>query len=428
MIPPQNLNAEQALLGCCIVSDTAIDQASEIVTAEMFYSDVNAIVFRAVQSMRSQGKVIDALTVAEYLESTGELGDIGGMGRLHELMDSAPYIAHSPEYARPVRDCYRRRLAEAAGRECINLAHDMTTPIEEALAAAESTLHNAIAGGGSRSMKLVSSTLLAVLDDIDNPKPQRVIATGFSEIDTMLRGGMRPGNQIILAARPSVGKTALALCVCQNALRNLVGVLFASYEMTAAEVTERLIALVSGVNVEDFAKMRQAVQAAAREIDRMPLFIDDSQPNISQLCATIRVAARKGIRMVVVDYLQLVPAEDPRAVREVQVAGISRKLKQVGLSCGVTVIALSQLNRAVESRDNPRPRLSDLRESGAIEQDADIVAMLWRPNKDGGLDRGPDNIAHVDIAKNRNGRCGVLDLEWQPSIAKFSARDRWENA
>lgn len=425
-VPPQNMEAEAALLGCCLMSDAAIDQAAEIVDAAMFYSDVNAIVFRALQSMRSQGLPVDAVTLANFLNAKGQFDDMGGTHRITELLGAAPYIAHAPEYAKPIRDCYRRRLAESAGQKLIELAHDMTTPPDDALAAAESVVQEAIAGGGAKGLKPAADVLVGVLDAIDNPMPERIIPTGFSSIDALIRGGMRGGNQIILAARPSVGKTALALAIARNILETQAGVLFVSYEMTAAEIVERLIAIVSAIPMDDFRRMRNSVQDAARQIDRLPLYVDDSQPNINQLCATIRIASRKGVRLVVADYLQLIPPEDSRAMRETQVASVSRKLKQVALSCGVTVLALSQLNRQVENRDNPRPRLSDLRESGAIEQDADIVGMLWRPNKDGGPDKGADNVACVDLAKNRNGRCGQIELAWHGPTATFAEVDQWE--
>ena len=427
-IPPQNLKAEMALLGAMILSDKAVDEAAEIVTAEMFYADVNGIVFRALVAMRAAGTPIDAATVGFYLEQAGTFDDIGGVHRINELMEATPYVVHAPEYAKPIRDCYRRRLAQQAGQQLIALANDMTTPPDDALAAAESVVHEAIAGGGAKGLKPINEMLIAVLDEIDNPRPQRIIPTGFAVVDAMLRGGMRGGNQIILAARPSMGKTALALAICLRLLRTMCGVLFVSYEMTAAEIIERLLAMVSGIPLDDFQRMRNAIQDAAREIDQFPFYVDDSQPNVNQLCASIRLASRKGVRLVVVDYLQLVPPEDSRAMREVQVASVSRKLKQVGLSCGVTVLALSQLNRAVENRDNPRPRLSDLRESGAIEQDADIVLMLWRPNKDGGPDKGADTVACVDIAKNRNGRCGVVSLGWHGPTTTFANTDEWEAA
>lgn len=418
LVPPQNLDAEAALIGCCIIAEAAIDQAAEIVDAAMFYSDVNAIVFRALLSMRGQGLPVDAVTLASFLNAKGQFDDIGGTHRITELMAATPYIAHAPEYAKPIRDCYRRRLAQSAGQKLIELAHDMTTPLDDALAQAESVVQEAIAGG-TKGLKPAADVLIGVLDAIDNPRAEGIIPTGFSSIDALIRGGLRGGNQIILAARPSMGKTALALAIARNILQTQAGVLFVSYEMTAGEIVERLIAIVSAVPMDDFRRMRTTVQDAARQIDRMPFYIDDSQPNINQLCATIRIAARKGIRLVVVDYLQLIPPEDSRAMRETQVASVSRKLKQVTLSCGIVIMALSQLNRQVELRDNPRPRLADLRESGAIEQDADMVLMLWRPNKDGGSENG-DDIACVDIAKNRNGRCGVVDLDWHGPTTTFS--------
>lgn len=257
----------------------------------------------------------------------------------------------------------------------------------------------------------------------NDPTSVKTIATGFTELDGMIRGGVKPGALIVVAARPSLGKTALALNIGRSMAGDGHPVQIVSYEMTAEELIERMLSTQARVPTEEFRVMRNSIADAARVIHQLPIRIDDSQPNINQLVASIRLGARKGVKVVIVDYLQLVPSDDPKANRETQVAGVSRKLKQVALSTGVSIIALSQLNRAVELRDNPRPRLADLRESGAIEQDADLVWLLWRPNK--GSDTAKDDVAAIDIAKQRNGRTGVIHLAWHGPTTTFANRDEW---
>jgi replicative DNA helicase len=417
--PPQDLKAEMALLGCMILSDKEIDIATETVEVQHFYSDVFAKVFTTLVAMRQAGEKIDAITLSNALEKSGDLEDIGGPDRLFELMEAVPYVSHCEYYAKIVKDRWRRRVAQQVGQKLIEMADDLTTDTDDALGAAETMLHAAIAGGSRISMKHVSEVVDGVVHSVDNPDLTPRVKTGLADLDKLTRGVKR-GQQVIIAARPSIGKTALALCVGMNMAMAEDGILVVSYEMPASEMGERLMSIHSGISVDEFPVWRNTIGDAATAIRKMPIYIDDSQPGINQLIAMIRLAARKGVKTVFVDYLQLIPPEDPKMLREQQVAASSRKLKNVALSCGITSIVLSQLNRASETRDGGRPRLSDLRESGAIEQDADQVWLLSRPNKE---EPGNDNIATIDIAKHRSGPCGSVTLAWHGPTAKFSSND-----
>ena len=325
-----------------------------------------------------------------------------------------PHTAHTESYARQVKELARRRAAVNLGRDLMANAHDKMQATDDVLNAAETNLHGLIEGGIVGGPKPIGDILLTVLA---NPEQaDEGIPTGFDEIDH-LTGGLRPGAVVVIAARPSMGKTALALDVMLNVARLGSGVLLFTYEQLSKEIAQRLLSSQSGTPWESLRSSPNMLLDVATELNGWPIQIDDSGHDIGKLVATIRLAARKGVKVVIVDYLQLVPPEDASVIREQQVASSSRKLKQVAMACNVCVIVLSQLNRQVENRPDARPRLSDLRESGAIEQDADQTWLLWRPNK--GSTEQPDNVARIDIAKNRNGPTGIIDLEWHGPTSTF---------
>jgi replicative DNA helicase len=297
--------------------------------------------------------------------------------------------------------------------------------IEETLAATEAALMQVLAAGTTHEPQPIGELLpdlLATMTTGGGPRPR--IATGFPRLDE-LTGGLGPGKLIVVAARTSHGKTAFAGSLLLRLAQRGTPVFLASYEMTRAEIMARLIAIRSRVGlstVEQGHGRREdldAIVEAANELARWPILLDDRQPPETQLATTIRLQARKrGVKVAIVDYVGLVEPRDRRVLREQQIAGITRTLKRTALETGVCVIALAQLNRGIEHRDDKRPRLADLRESGAIEQDADQVWLLYRPHKDQ-PDRFDDH-AELIVAKNRGGPCGQLALTWNGRLTEYT--------
>ena len=413
-MPPQNLQAERCVLGGEMLDAGQIDAVLAVLKPEDFYSDIHGKVQQTLSDMRDGGKPTDVVTIAESLEARGQLEEVGGPPYSLELLNVVPHSAHTETYARQVKELARRRAAANIGRDLMANAHDRTQPADEVLNEAESRLHGLIEGGIIGGPKPIGDIVLSLMTD--HEQPDDGIPTGFDESD-YLTGGLRPGLVVVITARPSMGKTALACGVLLHFSRLGCGVLMATYEQPATEIAQRLLSSRAGMPWKVLRASPNILADVGNELNRQPIQIDDSGHDIGKLVATIRLAARKGTKVVIIDYLQLVPPEDSSVIREQQVAASSRKLKQVAMACNVCVIVLSQLNRQVENRPDARPRLSDLRESGAIEQDADQAWLLWRPNK--GSTEQPDTVARIDIAKNRNGPTGIIDLEWHGPTSTF---------
>ncbi|MBC7820022.1 MAG: replicative DNA helicase [Planctomycetaceae bacterium] len=416
-VPPQNLQAEKSVLGGMILSDAAIDAASGIMRPEHHYSDAHQTIHRAFVKLRSENRQIDIVTLMDELQQQGVLEDIGGPPYLNEIMETVPHAAHTASYAKTVVKMSRHRAGIDAGRELIAGARDLTTDIDETLAAAETKLHAAIEGGLVAGPKSLGDVLIDVGDHLHDEFTG--LRSGFAELDRLTKGLQR-ASLTIGGARPSVGKTSFAAKIMANVASSGVGALFVTYEQPSRDIAHRLLGMKAGIPFDELKGMPNHYAEIANELARLPIQIDDTGPDINRLVATIRLAARKGVGLVVVDYLQLIVPEDPRVIREQQIATSSRKLKQVAMSCNIAVLLLSQLNREVEKRDGGRPRLSDLRESGAIEQDADACWLLWRPHKDSADGSCRDDVARIDVAKNRNGATGLIDLNWHGPSMTFS--------
>ena len=412
--PPQNLQAERCVLGGELLDSGQIDGVRALLKPEDFYSDIHATMQRVLNDLCDSNAPVDVETVANALESRGELTDIGGPPYLMELLNAVPHTAHTETYAKQVQELSRRRAAVNLGRDLMANAHDKTQAADDVLNAAETQLHGLIEGGIVGGPKSIGDILLTVL--ANSEQADEGIPTGFDAIDH-LTGGLRPGAVVVIAARPSMGKTALACGVLLTVARNGSDVLMATYEQPAKEITQRLLSSRAGTPWESLRSSPNILRDVFNEVGGWPIQIDDSGHDIGKLVATIRLAARNETQVVIVDYLQLVPPDDPSVNREQQVASSSRKLKQVAMACNVCVTVLSQLNRQVENRPDARPRLSDLRELGTIGQDADQTWLLWRPNK-GSTDQS-DTVASIDIAKNRNGPTGLIQLDWHGPTSTF---------
>lgn len=430
-LPPQNIEAEQGVLGSLMMVDNdIIHEVMSFLTAEDFYRDNHQIIFRAIRDLYDQGKPVDALILAEELTRRGQYASIGAEEGLAEVCNSVVHPANAVHYAQIVRQKSVSRQIIEISNESLREAYSNTFTAEQLLESAERRVFNIAENqskGDTTELKdIVAKAMDRIIARSESRHPVTGVASGFLELDD-ITGGFQPEQLIILAARPSMGKTALALNVCDQAGVELrIPSLVVSLEMGAMELAERIICARSRV---DGHKLRTGQNMGAREISQLgkaydelraaPLFIDDTPArNMLQITANARrLKLRQGLGMIVVDYIQLVDSEDSRDSRQEQIAKISRRLKTLARELHVPVIALSQLNRAVESREDRRPRMADLRESGAIEQDADMVLLLHRPEYYDPNDQ--PGVAELIIAKNRNGATGTVKLAFLRNITRF---------
>ena len=421
-VPPHSADAERSIIGTILARPDALADVLALgLTAGNFYSPKWSATFAAVLALASRGDAIDAVTVGEEL-ATGAYGDAvpSAVDLLGEMAD-VPSLAHAETYASRVIAAARLRRVIAACAEIGEAAYglDARADVDAACDGFEAMLHAATerpgTGPGPEDLGQVLDAAIAELR-LRSAGERVGVPTGFVDLDRMT-GGQRPGQLVVLGARPSVGKSALALDMALHAAREVGPVLFVSAEMGALELGCRVLAgggvasdrlLAARLDDLDFARL----ETRRAELSGVPLLIDDS-PGTTLLAIRARArrqAARGGLALLVVDYLQLIGAERRGTRREAEVAEISRGLKSLARELHVPVLAVAQLNRAVELRVNKRPMLADLRESGQLEQDADLVLLLHRPAVyDPDADPG---AADLIIAKHRNGPTGVVPLTW----------------
>ncbi len=429
-LPPQNLEAEKSLLGSILWDNEILHDVVAIIRPQDFYRDTHQVIFTAIRDMYENRKGIDAVTLAEELEKRGQFEQVGGNEMLAEITGSVPHAANGKYYAEIVRQkSINRQLIEYA-TEIIHDGYSNEYTGEQLLETAEkkifSIAEDQVRGDVVEIHDVLSQAMNRIMARADAPHAVSGIASGFADLDD-LTWGFEPGQLIILAGRPSMGKTALALNIVEHVAINLkVPVLFVSLEMGHLEIADRLLSSRSGIDGHDlrtgkglgYNQVRE-LSRAFQELGQGQILIDDTPTrNMLQIAASARrLRHRKDIGLVVVDYIQLVDSEDSRDCRQEQIAKISRQLKTLARELPVPVIALSQLNRAVESREDRRPRMADLRESGAIEQDADMVLLIHRPEY---YDKNEEpGIAEVIVAKNRNGRTGSAKLAFLKHITRF---------
>lgn len=432
-LPPQSLDAERSVLGSVLLLNERLDDVLEIIQPRSFYSDAHRTLFDTIVSMREAGKLaIDAVTLATELDRRGLLEEVGGAGYLAEILAVVPHAGNAVHYARIVREKWVQRDIIYASTETLDEAYAGADDVESLLSRAEQRMFAiSLQQESGKTLDLRSILLEAwprLLDRRDSDEATSGLSSGFYEVDRYT-SGFQPAELIILAARPSMGKTAF-VCNCSlnmaDPRRGGHGVLVFSLEQAKEELAERFLSIHARV---DGQKLRQGtfddsehdqLVKASELLSAFPLFIDD-QPGrtMSQIAAVSRRIHRqqKGLGAVVIDYLQLIEAEDKNMPREQQIASITRRLKFLAKELRIPVIALSQLNRGVESRDDKKPRLSDLRESGAIEQDADVVMFLHRPDAYDSKDRPGE--ADLIIAKNRGGPIGIARLVWIKQQLRF---------
>lgn len=432
-LPPQDLDAERSVLGSMLLANAAIDDVLQHVRASHFYSDAHRRIFKVIFDLYDGGSTgIDPVTVGHELDRREELGEIGGPAYLAQILETVPHAAHATYYAKIVRTLANRRSLIEACNDILREMYHGDQDTEEAMAAAEQRIFDISRDlhqdADDLSLKdVLQQTFEAIYRRMDLDGSLAGIPTGFHELDEMI-GGFQPTSLVILAARPSMGKTAL---VCNSALevaRAGTGVLFFSLEQSALEIAERMLCIRARVNGHNLRRgeldetEQHAVMEASSELLEFPIHIDDrAGRTLSQIASIARRQKRRhDIGLLLIDYLQLMEADDRNVSREQQISSMTRRLKGLAKDLNLPVIALSQLNRAVEQRQDKRPKLSDLRESGAIEQDADIVLLLHRPEAYEPEDRPGE--ADLIVAKNRNGPIGDVHLTWLREQLRFAAR------
>jgi len=429
-LPPQNLEAERSLLGSILWDNEILHDVVGIIRAEDFYRDTHQVIFAAIRDLYESRKGIDAVTLAEELERRGQFEQVGGNEMLAEITTSVPHAANGKYYAEIVRQkSINRHLIEYA-TEIIHDGYSNEYTGEQLLEAAErkifSIAEDQVRGDVVEINEVLSQAMNRIMARAEAPHAVSGIASGFADLDD-ITWGFEPGQLIILAGRPSMGKTALALNIVEHVAINLkVPVLFVSLEMGHLEIADRLLSSRSGIDGHKlrtgkglaYPQMKE-LSRAFQELGQGQILIDDTPSrNMLQIAASARrLRHRKDIGLVVVDYIQLIDSEDSRDSRQEQIAKISRQLKTLARELPVPVIALSQLNRAVESREDRRPRMADLRESGAIEQDADMVLLIHRPEYYDANDQ--PGIAEIIVAKNRNGRTDNVKLTFVKHLTRF---------
>ncbi len=431
-LPPQNLEAERSVLGSMLLDNDVLHEIVPMLAVADFYRDVHQTLYQTIRDLYDLGKGIDAVTLADELIRRDQFEKIGGDETLTEIINSVPHAANAKYYAGIVREkAISRQLIDSA-TEIIRDGYSNQYTAQELLEAAERKVF-AIAEeqiqGDTVELKDVIAKAMDRIATRAETGGHAVtgVASGLVDLDD-ITGGFQRGQLVVLAARPSMGKTALALNICDHAsMEAKTAVLFVSLEMGGLEIAERLLCGRSRI---DGHKLRTGKGLGSREMTQLakafselskgaPIFIDDTPSrNMLQITASARrLKLRKELGLVVVDYIQLVDSEESRDSRQEQIAKISRRLKTLARELDVPVIALSQLNRAVENREDRRPRMADLRESGAIEQDADIVLLLHRPDYYDPNDQ--PGIAELIIAKNRNGRTDTVKMTFTKSLTRF---------
>lgn len=425
--PLQDRHAEMATIGGCLLSIDALDDALEHLQPEHFGEFDLRVIFDTMQAMRHEGKAaIDSVTVAERIHADGNWKAAGGASAILAACEAVPNAHHTRHYAEIVRDKFRRRTAFHVAWRLRERLAEPGLDTDALLAEAEQDLHGALDDTAKSGATDISTILVDALAGLGNPNRCRDVTTGFTSLDEAC-GGFPAGGITIIGARPSTGKSALVTGSCVRVAEAGVPTLLVSLEMPRMEVATRVVASRANIAFTKIHKgyttpqENETIVREAAMLNKMPLFIDDSIPAEHQLAAMIRRMVRaKKIQLVVIDYLQLIEPSDSKVPREQQVAKITRGMKRLAMQLKIAIVLLSQLNREVESRECKRPKLSDLRESGAIEQDADLVWMLWRPGLHDSSKQ--DDHAEIVIAKQRNGPLKNVELDWSGATMRFSDR------
>ncbi|MGH3104835.1 MAG: replicative DNA helicase [Gaiellaceae bacterium] len=431
-VPPQNLDAEESVLGAMMLSPGAIGAVSEILDAGDFYRESHTKTYRAALSLYAKGEPVDAITLVDELEQRSELEAAGGRVRIHELAALVPATANAAHYARIVREMATLRGLIEAGVEVARLGWERPGETADLVDRAEQVIfelsQNRISGEFTHIETLLKESFERITALYEAGVDVTGTPTGFHELDR-LTSGFQPGNLIVIAARPSMGKSALGLCMAANlGVRHETPVALFTLEMSKSEVTQRLMCSEAKVESQRLRNGKLAVDdwprltAACDKLAKAPIYVDDTG---SITMMELRSKARRlksketGLGLIIVDYMQLMTSGLTAENRVQEVSQISRSLKVLARDLDVPILAMSQLSRAVEQRHDKRPILSDLRESGSIEQDADLVAFVYR-DEYYNEETDQQGLAEIILAKHRNGPTDAIKLSFLKRYAKFA--------
>jgi replicative DNA helicase len=431
-LPPQNLEAEQSVLGAILIENEAMAKAMELVTDQDFYRGAHRKIYRAMLDLSERGEVIDQITLTEHLHVKGDLESIGGAAYLAELVQAVPSAANVRYHSKIVQEKALLRGLINASTEVVTRGYEGSSPVDDLLDFAERSIFRLAEGKLGQSFIPVSRVLsdsVALVEKLYNRREAVTgVPTGYYDVDR-LTAGLQPSDLIVIAGRPSMGKTSLALGMALHAAIHasaVVGIF--SLEMSNAQLVLRMLS--SEANLDSHAlrtgrlqkeDWRRLTEAAAK-LERAPIFIDDSGAlTVQQMrgkARRLKLENKNKLDLLIVDYLQLMQGRSDSESRQQEISDISRSLKALAKELNVPVVALSQLSRAVESRKPPIPMLADLRESGAIEQDADVVIFIYREEvyMD---DTERKGIADIIISKHRNGPTGKIELHFHEKFASF---------
>ena len=429
--PPQDMEAEQCVLGAMLMSKDAIADVVETIRGADFYRPAHEQIYNAVTDLYGRGEPADAVTVADELGKRGELLRVGGAPYLHTLLASVPIAANAGWYAEIVREkAVLRRLVDASVR-IGQMSYAGEGDVDEIVDRAQAEVYAVTDRRAAEDFKPLSELMQPTLDEMEAIESRGAglsgVPTGFADLDD-LTNGLHPGQLIIVAARPGIGKSTLALDLARSAsIKNGLSSVIFSLEMSQIEITMRLLSAEAGVPLSHIRGGRMndqdwnRVSAKMGQVSEAPMFIDDS-PNLTMMeirAKARRLKQRHDLRLIVIDYIQLMTSGKKVESRQLEVSEFSRQLKLLAKELDVPVIALSQLNRGPEQRNDKRPMLSDLRESGSLEQDADMVILLNRPDLyDKDSERAGE--ADMDVAKHRNGPTKTITVAFQGHYSRFA--------
>lgn len=437
-LPPQSIEGEEAILGALLIDPDAILDVAAFLKPDAFYREQNRWVYQAILDLHEAREPLDFITLTELLRKRNQLESLGGEAYVISLINGVPTSVNARSYAQLVEAAaVRRRMITAAGA-IANLAYNEAEDIAVVIDRAEQTLFSVTEGRTTRDLTPVRDIASEYLDRIEalNARGEDMIGvpTGFTDLDKLL-GGLNKSDLLIVAARPGMGKTAFQLAIALHAgLRHAKRIAMFNLEMSGEQLVQRLVAAETRIDSQRLrrGKLQEGewplFYEAIGRLSETRIFIDDT-PSITPLQLRTkcrRLYAEHGLDLIMIDYLQLMQAEHTTNNRVQEISEISRGLKTLARELDVPVMAASQLSRAVESRQDKRPQLSDLRDSGSIEQDSDIVMFIYRDEYYNPDSTERPNIAEISVAKHRNGPTGVIDLYWHGQLATFRNLQRQE--
>ena len=432
-IPPQATDLEEVVLGAMMIDKKGVDEVIDILNPDVFYKEAHQHIFEAINTLFVESQPVDLLTVSQQLKKMQKLELAGGEFYLIQLTQKVSSSAHIEFHARIILQKYIQRSLIKISNEIIEDSYDVTTDVFDLLDSAESKLYDITQGNIKRSSETAQDLVIQAkkkIEEIANKEGLSGIPSGFTELDK-LTSGWQPSDLIIIAARPGMGKTALTLSMARNmAVDHNIPVAFFSCEMSSVQLITRLISSETGLSSE---KLRtgnlekhewEQLNVKVKGLEKAPLYIDDT-PSLSIFdlrAKARRLASQQGVKMIMIDYLQLMRVPSLSDNRTLEIAEISRSLKALAKELEVPVIALSQLNRSLEQRADKRPVNSDLRESGSIEQDADLIMFIYR---DEVYNENSDRkgVSEIIIGKQRNGPIGTSLLAFQGQFSRFDNYD-----